>query len=112
MATTIPHKTEKKLNSKSSNFPVVAIGASAGGPDAGKKILNNLSVDAGMAFVIIQHLHPTHETVLTSTGSEQTTTNVVEVTEQIRVERNWVYIIPPGKDMAIFLLRRHWIFMN
>ena len=101
MATTPSLKQEKKLNSTSSTFPVVAIGASAGGLDAVKKILNNLSVDTGMAFVIIQHLDPTHESLLTSILSKQTTMHVVEVTEHIRVEPNTVYIIPPGKDMAI-----------
>jgi len=85
----------------SSTFPVVAIGASAGGLDAVKKILSNLSADTGMAYVIIQHLDPTHESLLTSILSKQTTMNVVEVTEHIRVEPNSVYIIPPGKDMAI-----------
>jgi len=80
MATTPSRKTEKKLDSKSSTFPVVAIGASAGGLEAVKKILNNLSVDTGMAFVIIQHLDPTHESLLTSILSKQTTMNVVEVT--------------------------------
>ena len=101
MATTILHKSEKKSNSIPSTFPVVAIGASAGGLDAVKKILSNLSVDTGMAYVIIQHLDPTHESLLTSILSKQTTMNVVEVTEHIRLEPNCVYIIPPGKDMAI-----------
>jgi two-component system CheB/CheR fusion protein len=46
------------------DFPVVAIGASAGGLDACRKFLDSLPISSGMAFILIQHLDPTHESML------------------------------------------------
>src|SRR4030095_1986583 len=53
-------------------FPVVGIGASAGGLEAFKQLLDHLPIDTGMAFVLVQHLDPTHESILTELLSRST----------------------------------------
>ncbi len=87
--------------SKPAAFPVVALGASAGGLEAIVQLLSVLTADTGMAYVIIQHLAPTHESMLSSILGKHTRMPVQEVTDRVLVEPNVVYIIPPGKDMEI-----------
>src|ERR1022692_640006 len=70
------------------SFPVVAIGASAGGLAAFTALLKALPEKSGMAFVLIQHLEPKHESALTILLSRTTHMPVVEVTEGIAVEPN------------------------
>lgn len=82
-------------------FPVVAIGASAGGLAAFTELLKALPSKSGMAFVLIQHLEPKHESALTALLSRATSMPVVEVSEGMAVEQNCVYVIPPNKDMTI-----------
>src|SRR6266545_3261647 len=82
-------------------FPVVGIGASAGGIEAVKQVLQALPADTGMAFVLVQHLDPTHASMLTEILSRATSMPVSEVTDQMAVEPNHVYVIPPGMNMAI-----------
>ncbi|MDQ3254264.1 MAG: hypothetical protein M3R15_10230, partial [Acidobacteriota bacterium] len=82
-------------------FPVVGIGASAGGLEAFTQLLKHLPPDTGMAFVLIQHLNPNHASLLTELLSRITTMPVSEVTEGTRVEPDHVYVIPPNTNMAI-----------
>jgi two-component system CheB/CheR fusion protein len=82
-------------------FPIVGIGASAGGLDAFTKLLRRLPVDTGMAFVLVQHLDPLHESALTEILSRATSMSVQEVTNNLRVEPNRVYAIPPNTCMEI-----------
>ena len=83
------------------SFPVVAIGASAGGLAAFTALLKALPVRSGMAFVLIQHLEPKHESALTTLLSKATKMPVVEVSDGIAVEPDHVYVIPPNKGMTI-----------
>ena len=83
------------------SFPVVAIGASAGGLAAFTALLKALPSKSGMAFVLIQHLEPKHESALTTLLSKATSMPVVEVSDGIAVEPNHVYVIPPNKNMTI-----------
>jgi two-component system CheB/CheR fusion protein len=83
------------------SFPVVAIGASAGGLAAFSELLKALPPNTGMAFVLIQHLEPKHESALTALLSKATSMPVAEVSEGMAVEPNCVYVIPPNKDMTI-----------
>src|SRR4029077_668624 len=83
------------------SFPVVAIGASAGGLAAFTELLKALPSKTGMAFVLIQHLEPKHESALTSLLSKATSMPVVEVSEGMDVAPNCVYVIPPNKGMTI-----------
>src|ERR1700688_515361 len=83
------------------SFPVVAIGASAGGLAAFTGLLKALPEKSGMAFVLIQHLEPKHESALTILLSRTTGMLVVEVTDGMAVEPNHVYVIPPNRNMTI-----------
>jgi two-component system, chemotaxis family, CheB/CheR fusion protein len=82
-------------------FPLVGIVASAGGLDAFKRFFNAMPADSGMAFVLIPHLDPTHESLLVELLSKLTPMPVVEARQDMAVEINRVYIIPPGNYLAI-----------
>jgi signal transduction histidine kinase len=83
------------------SFPVIAIGASAGGLNAFKKFFKAMSADSGMAFVLVPHLDPTHESLMVELLSRQTTMPVLEAKEGQLIEVNHVYVIPPNKFLAI-----------
>src|SRR5882672_6151291 len=82
-------------------FPIVGIGASAGGLEAFTKLLSKLPPDTGMALVLIQHLDPKHESILTSLLSRATSMPVHEVTQKMKVSPNHVYVIPRNANMRI-----------
>ncbi len=83
------------------SFPVVAMGASAGGLEAFTRLLQHLPADTGMAFVLIQHLSRQHASQLASLLSRATSMPVVEVEQGAAVEPNHVYVIPPNQLMTI-----------
>ena len=91
----------KKLSSDSVSFPVVGIGASAGGLEALEKFLEMVPSGCGMAFVIVQHLDPTHKGMMTELLQRATSMKVVQVKDRTRVRPDCVYVIPPNKDMSI-----------
>ncbi len=78
-------------------FPIVGIGASAGGLDAFKKFFSALPAESGMAFVLIQHLDPTRESLTAELVGTYTRMRVVQVEDGMRVEANRVYVIPPTR---------------
>ncbi|MGO9256960.1 MAG: chemotaxis protein CheB [Bryobacteraceae bacterium] len=80
---------------------VVGIGASAGGLEAFTEFLSNLPADTGMAFVLIQHLDPSHESHLTELLSKASRMPVSEVKGETRTEANHVYVIPPQCNLGI-----------
>jgi two-component system, chemotaxis family, CheB/CheR fusion protein len=82
-------------------FPIVGMGASAGGLEAFRELLSHLPTDTGMAFVIIQHLSPHQKSLLTEILSRSTSMPVVEVEHGMIVEPNHVYVIPPNAMMSI-----------
>jgi two-component system, chemotaxis family, CheB/CheR fusion protein len=82
-------------------FPVVAIGASAGGLEAFKEFFHALPSDTGMAFVLVQHLDPSHESMLTEIIAKTTPMPVEEVKAGARIGPNCVYVIPPNAFMSI-----------
>ena len=83
------------------HFPIVGIGASAGGLEALELFLANVPEDSGMAFVIVQHLDPTHKGIMVELLQRGTAMPVVQVKDRMRVKPNCVYVIPPNKDMSI-----------
>ena len=83
------------------SFPIVAIGASAGGLEAFKDFFLALQPDTGMAFVLIQHLDPSHESMLTEIIAKATTIPVEEVRSGTQIRPNHVYVIPPNTLMAL-----------
>ncbi len=82
-------------------FPIVGIGASAGGLEAFSQLLRELPTDTGMAFVIVQHLDPKHESQLAEVLSRTTAMPVMTVTDRLRVEPDHVCVIPSNADMTI-----------
>ena len=82
-------------------FSIVGIGASAGGLEAFERFFRACPVDTGMAFVLIPHLAPNHESMLTTILQRTTDMPVVEVLDETRVEPNCVYVIPPNRKMEI-----------
>ena len=81
--------------------PIVGMGASAGGLEAFTELLSHLPDDTGMAFVLIQHLDPKHESHLTELLSKESRMPVSEVKGDTRVEANHVYVIPPRCNLGI-----------
>ncbi|MFW5787681.1 MAG: CheR family methyltransferase [Halanaerobiales bacterium] len=86
--------TEKELY-------VVGIGASAGGLDALNRFFESMSDHPGMAFVIIQHLSPDHESHMVNLLSKRTKMKVREIEDGVEIKANTVYIIPPRKNLII-----------
>src|SRR6185436_20443639 len=82
-------------------FPIVGIGASAGGLEAFRQLLRALPADSGMAYVLVQHLDPRHESILSDLLSQATAMPVSEVKGDVRVAPNRVYVIPPAMDIGI-----------
>jgi len=82
-------------------FPVVDIGASAGGLEAVSQLLEALPPNTGMAFVLVQHLDPKHESKLDSILAKATAMPVRDATNGTAVETDRLYIIPPNATMAI-----------
>lgn len=81
-------------------FPVVGIGASAGGLEAVGEFLTAMPADSGMAFVLIQHLPPDHQSMMAEILSRRTAMSVRQVEDGMPVEPNRVYVIRPGHVLA------------
>ena len=84
------------------NFPIVGIGASAGGLAAFEAFFSAMPADKdlGMAFVLVQHLSPDYKSILSELVRRYTRMQVYEVEDGMKVRVNCVYIIPPGRNMA------------
>ena len=94
--------TKRAVEPKCSDaFPIVGVGASAGGLEAFKILLECLPVDTGLAFVIIQHLSSGQESLLTDILSRFTKMPVHQVEDGMHVKPNHVYVIPPGSTMTL-----------
>jgi two-component system CheB/CheR fusion protein len=88
--------------SRATSFPIVGIGASAGGLAAFEAFFSGMPAegDPGMAFVLVQHLAPDHKSILSDLVKRYTRMEVFEVTDGMIVQPNCTYIIPPNFDMA------------
>ncbi|WP_076004990.1 chemotaxis protein CheB [Dehalogenimonas formicexedens] len=94
-----PAKKSPRYNKK--DFPIVGIGASVGGLDAFGKFLSAMPNDTGMSFVLIQHLDPTHASNMVELLGRYTRMPVSEATDEVQLEPNHVYMIPPNRNMTI-----------
>ena len=102
-------KTPQKPSDKNSTpvslvnapFPIVGIGASAGGLEALEVFLKHVPANCGMAFVIVQHLDPTHKALMSELLQRNTRMPVIQVKDRTKVQPDCVYVIPPNKDMSI-----------
>jgi len=91
-----PNK-QKKPEKSANKFPVVGVGASAGGLAAFKKFLGAIPEDSGMAYVLVQHLDPKHDSLLPELLQRATRVPVLEISDDIKVEPDHIYIIPSNK---------------
>lgn len=82
-------------------FPIVGIGASAGGLEAFEQFFTHMPANSGIAFVLVQHLDPTRKSMLVDLIQRFTRMPVYQVEHQMQIEPNCVYIIPPNRDMKL-----------
>ena len=93
---------EKRPDVKSGKFPIVGIGASAGGLEALEQFLKNVPDKSGMAYVVVQHLDPTQKGMLPELLQRISKMKVFQVEDLMKVKPDCVYVIPPNKTMSIF----------
>jgi len=104
-----PEKIEKSENStqkpsenpKLYTFPIIGIGASAGGIEALEVFFRNMPDNSGMAFVVIQHLDPTYVGIMPELMQRFTPMKVIQTCDRTKVKPNCVYIIPPNRSMSL-----------
>ncbi len=94
-------KESQTTQGDSPSFPIVGIGASAGGLEALEQLLGGVPKDCGMAFVIVQHLDPDHKGIMPELLQRITKMKVRQVRDRMPVEPDCVYVIPPNRDMSI-----------
>ncbi len=82
-------------------FPIVGIGASAGGLEALEQFLGHVPTGSGMAFVIVQHLDPTRKGIMPELLQRATRMKVIQVKDRTLVRPDCVYVIPPNKDLSL-----------
>src|SRR5438477_3389544 len=93
--------TRDPLTDRGLPFPVVGVGASAGGFEAVMTLLKHLPVNTGMAFVVVLHLDPRHKSKLTELVARATTMPVREIKNNMPVDPNEVYVLPANLDVII-----------
>ncbi|WP_305262841.1 chemotaxis protein CheB, partial [Nitrosomonas sp.] len=94
-------KVDINPNTQTEIFPIVGIGASAGGLNAFTQLLKTLPIDTGMAFVLVQHLDPKHVSLLPDLIKRTTAMPVIEISDNLRVEPNHIYVMPPTHSLAL-----------
>ncbi|MGF1517726.1 MAG: chemotaxis protein CheB [Nodosilinea sp.] len=96
-----PTPLDGAVNEPETGFPVVGVGASAGGLEAFTQLLGNLPVDTGMAVVLVQHLDPRQGSMLSEILSRVTSMPVAAATDGMAVAPNQIYVIPPNKILTL-----------
>ncbi|MBA3663259.1 MAG: chemotaxis protein CheB [Bacteroidetes bacterium] len=94
------NKTTSKPAHTKQDFPVIGIGASAGGLDAFKRFIKAIPLDSGMAYVIVQHLAPLHESMLTEILGHTTKIPTHTITNNINLAPDNIYVIPENKMLT------------
>ena len=94
-------KTKVPPHRPAPGFPIVGLGASAGGLEAFQSFFMALPPDSGMAFVIVAHLDPTHVSILPEILQKSTKMKVTQITDGVKVVPNTVYVIPPNRELSI-----------
>jgi two-component system CheB/CheR fusion protein len=99
-AKVVPADREGKSR-PSTALPIVGLGASAGGLEAFAAFFTAMPVDAGIAFVLVSHLDPTHVSIMPELIQKHTTMHVLQIKDGMRVEPDTVYVVPPNQDLSI-----------
>jgi two-component system CheB/CheR fusion protein len=80
---------------------VIGVGASAGGLEACRKLMGTVPADTGIAFILVQHLDPSHESMMVDLLSSHTSLTVCQATDGLLIERDHLYVIPPGTYLSL-----------
>jgi two-component system CheB/CheR fusion protein len=96
-----PRPSRRIPSPPSGDFPVVGIGASAGGLEACRKLVDGLPAATGMAFILVQHLDPTHESMMVDLLAGHTAMTVRQAADGMPIERDHLYVIPPGSYLSV-----------
>jgi two-component system CheB/CheR fusion protein len=96
----LPDVSTKRTTPSANDFLVVGVGASAGGLDAFKQLIKAIPIDSGIAFILVQHLDPSHDSILCELLQKITLIPIHEVTDKIHVEPDHIYVIPPNKMLT------------
>ncbi|MBF0513718.1 MAG: PAS domain-containing protein [Desulfovibrionaceae bacterium] len=102
-----PAKADRAAPRRLEGFPVIGIGASAGGLEALELFLKSVPEGSGLAFVVVQHLDPTQKGVMPELLQRMTTMPVAQVKDRAQVEPDHVYVIPPNKNISMSHGRLH-----
>jgi two-component system CheB/CheR fusion protein len=94
-------EADKSHGVETSHFPVVGIGASAGGFAAVRQLLAELADDTGMAFVLVQHLNPAYHSNLAELLDKATSMPVLTIENDMPLQPDKVYVIPPGQSLSL-----------
>jgi two-component system, chemotaxis family, CheB/CheR fusion protein len=97
----MPDSHPRRGKSGSADFLVVGIGASAGGLDACRKFVSALPTETGLAFILVQHLDPSHESMMAELLDGHTTLSVQQATDGQAIEVEHLYVIPPGAYLSV-----------
>ena len=97
-----PSPAKKASSNRQAGFPIVGIGASAGGLETLQRFFSKMSSEANIAFVIIQHLSPNYKSIMASLLAKSTRMTVREIEDGMTLVKNCVYLNPPDKNVAIF----------
>lgn len=101
--------TTEIIPNEEDSFLIVGMGASAGGLEAFKSFLRNMIADSGMAFVLISHLAPNRDSLLSELLAKETEMNVVQAENEMLVQPNRVYVIPPNTTLTISERKLHLV---
>ncbi len=98
----MPRRSPERQDAEAASpFPIVGVGASAGGLEAFTELLAALPPEPGIALVFVQHLAPTHDSVLRTLLARDTPLTVLIVEDGMEIEQDHVYVIPPDRNMAV-----------
>lgn len=89
------------IPNKENSFPIVGLGASAGGLKALEQFFSNMPPEPGMAFVVIQHMDPAQKCLLPDLLQHKTNMNVYRIEDGMKVQPNCIYVIPPKNYLSI-----------
>ncbi len=114
MAKSDQKKRKEKDNAADENdkqidipFPIVALGSSAGGLEVLEAFFKTVPSDSGLAYIVVTHLEPHHASLMAEIISKSTTMEATQAVEAAVVQKNNIYVIPPGKNMIIVDGRLH-----
>lgn len=93
--------TSEETAQRTDSFLTVGIGASAGGLEAFQTFFRHMGEDSGMAFVLISHFAPDHDSLLSELLAKETQMSVLQVREEVRLQLNQVYVIPPNATLTV-----------